>query len=629
MAYEYTSYSGFGGTNGVVSEQSAQLVAEVFKKAGTVTESGNKYADRIRGKALQWVKGKVEQQMSAALPYINRAEQLAREGFQTYAQVKESIDRIRGGKITPDASGALNVIDAAGSAIQAVTRFGQTLGLSNRVVRQVGEWGGVATSCASMIASNYIAGAMGCALSVFGQLFGNLAQKPTRPDSPQTPMAYLVPVPQAMPFVAADATRLAQVLAHRYDVPSFRSMLAKLGPLADTQGIYAWLLGAYTPPPQYGDPSNVTDSVPAHTLRTLLNMLDFERGAAQVDANIRLGLQAIAGYREGAGEPFDKLAQRYDWYHDINIEAIELGSYFARAAIAHHGSPVAGVKMQCGAEHMSTYHPESTACKVGWFHDSWTGEVDFGPFLRLDELLNFFSAVGFVEYRRGEGRKAEEATGVGGNLVVQLRHVQDVRGTSAHYGRQCWTNLKRDDAHDLQNCASLVNHMRAGEVWAFKEIAAVRLLAAMSYVHLNWRWSDRSPAPGLVGDLISRVRGQVKDEFFELSLPIDPRQAEGRGRAWKQKPYGQPGKPQHYVNRKGSTTVWLTGIVPFSSGINGSWLAQRILDREALIGTLRAEPTPLKARTFSFDPNYQGTGGNIGTVLVLGAAALAAMKFLK
>lgn len=486
-------------------------------RVGT-TEYQQKLAEHTYNWAYQQAWGAVDR--LAANPTIAKIRQVGDAGAVLTGQGLKLYGGFRSGKFTADAGG---VIDASMAFAKFTESFGKVLsavGVDDTVVREVVGWSGVAAGCGAGIAAGTtagvggtIVGAVACAFSFVGKLFESLSAAQYYLPAHE-PRSVFAPNPDSQPIIAADAFRLAHVLRHHYGITSYRELYNRV----DSRPTMEWLTARYPREP----PQGVQAKTPsAHNLRTILQMLDRESGsAAAANRNVGTGLAALAGYRSGLDPAGRSLYMRYDSDHDINVAAVESAAYFARGSIAATGSPRVAFKIHNGGD-ISNWMERMSSADV---------QPNLAPFLRVDELNNYFAAVTATELGRGDPINEVYLKHFGRYNPVKLSFVDNVTRDGQNpkrFSPSCWTNLRRAGIAICEDDVYEPLHSISPPAALLKEFGSMRLMAAFSYMHLTYMWSEKR------SDMIADIPAVQNEQDLFLRVPVDPRQATPSGSVWK------------------------------------------------------------------------------------------------
>jgi hypothetical protein len=229
-----------------------------------------------------------------------------------------------------------------------------------------------------------------------------------------------------------------------------------------------------------------------------------ERGRAQAEMAGGASLHPTVFHPNGGR----RLWHRYYEDNDINVPAVELGALLARSAIAARGTPISSVHIW-GIDRQA--------------YDKFDWEIDFEPFMHVDELLNFFVAVTIQEMNDGLNPVApyDKAFGPMWRTVCETaqdpKRVGGPKACDPGFSESYWTNLL---PHKTRK--EIVAGVWARNPQALKDFAVIRLVSAWSYMHMLYNWTYASGQQ----DIIAMTdKASVTDPFFELKAPVDPRQA--------------------------------------------------------------------------------------------------------
>ena len=595
-----------------------------------------------------------------------KAGQVVFSSGQAVTNLGKAIKQIKSGKM--DASGIANVAQngfAMFENIAAIVSMGNT-----KAAAEISKWAKVGVNCSAGIVAAGPWGGLTCGLQVLSNFLDYVFGGEHKEDW-KTPRTIFVPDRLSVPLIAADASRLASVLKYYYGVESYQQLYQRL--LGHEE--FLWLYGSesaggYPDVPKMDAEGRVVaqddTSLPGHNLRTILQILSLGMGASAALNNVRDGLAAVAGWRHGSFDPPGRgLYRRYEWDQDINHHAIGTAAYWGRMASA------ASQDLRVNAVVMASGDTE------GWNRQSLGGgraTFDARSFIIVDELINFFGAVTRREVTT-EGvqgaRSIADRYGFGSHTPTKHLYVslQDRRGESENvgtsYSKRCWTNLQRSTGH---NC-SLQSKVGAADNAALRDFGTVRLMAAFSFLHQSYLWSSRYADRRWKLDPIRIIAKPTGTAIDELLTPVDPRTVLGTGLH----PNEVPPTAGHRapVLQRASTRVFsVSGTMANSRTWDPSIgyapavalplkLEQKINQEQAALQRgLRKAPTsqqktwflpdvavrqaqrameqagagsglmlrdPFKYGFVLHEPKKSGAGG----VVLLGAAALLAMKFLK
>jgi len=664
-----TRYIGLGAdtTQQAIDEgtkAASQAIADSVAERGTRTH-------RIAQGATQWSMKQLDAQIDAFKK--TQAGKIVWQSGQVADSVTGMVNAAKKGDYTGDASGVFNVARDGFNLIENTANLAVMISASSEAVaREVVGWASVGASCAAG-ASVAGWGWLACGLSVIAKMFDYVGAAPYQ-EAWTTPRTVFKPDQASAGLIAQDALRLAQVLKHHYGVRSFAEMYSRLG--GGKIDTFKWLLretGVYPYAPRMVNGRIITQQgapVPGHNLRTILQLVDFKRDAEAAHDNTRDGLAVLAGYRSGLEPAGRGLFLRYESDHDINQRSIANGAYFARAGIGTQGH----ARLRCDvtrAGDLSGWPKVSAQFYARVL-------VDFRPFLIVDELINFFGAITareLVTIGLNNRQMLINSYGFGTNNPTKHLFVSDLTGQQTGggsdpqraYSNVCWTNLSRATGTNCMLQNALISGSVSDEV--LREAGAIRLMAAFSYLQQDWMWSSNFDE--LRQDPISRVAAIPRDALGvptnpadEMALPVDPRQAFGTNLATEE----VPTSPRHgtigrqYAQLAAQDGSALAFFVPGSNGYvsarrSPSYLHQLIAKRASLIQNILkkasvfiAQPiwyvakTPEEARAavtqMWLEARAKGVDieaalraaqqpSGAGAAVLLGAAALLALKFLK
>lgn len=431
------------------------------------------------------------------------------------------VTKAQAGKYKADASGIASAAHDVDQFIGSMLAVGFAAGANPRVLNSIRSWTSVGTTCAvggtAAITSagvGAVAGGIACAMSaiaaVLGEVFGSVPPPRASYDQPRS---IFVLSRDNKPSVATDAIRLAKVLRHHYGVQDWWSLYSKLNL---TQ--FAWISGdPYPDRPPTADASGRVASpdrpIPAHNLGTILQMLcgqQFGWDSSRANINVRDCFAILSNYRTGVEPSGRPLYMRYMSDNDINVETIGNGAFFGRCAAATSSHTRVRARMS-GGDNLK-----------GWPGNKmfpYLSSVDFLPFVQVDELINFFAAITYVELAQyGRGYMADYR--IGSHNPVRFMTVGDIQssgklGSVQGYSSKCITNLRRSTQPNA--CGELDSQAWGGGREALREVGALRLMSAFSYLQMMWQWSS--------DDTGKRKDPMVIHEANNITtVPVDPRQ---------------------------------------------------------------------------------------------------------
>jgi hypothetical protein len=578
--------------------------------------------------------------------------------------VTRMIDKIKQGEM--DAAGIADVSGAGLAVLGNVTAIIAAAGGSGAAVREITKWATTGANCAAGIAATGGLGVFSCGLQVVAGLLEYITSGPYT-ESWDTPRTIFVPTEASRGMIAADAARLASVLRYYYDVPSYLSLYERLAVHEE----FRWLRsndipgaggslngdGRYPPRPVMVNGKVVTEStpIPAHNLRTILQVMSLGMNQTSALGNARDTLAGVAGWRSGVEPAGRGLYQRYEKDHDINQHAIATAAYWGRSVAAVGRGTTTTISVFGNSGDVNDWPRKRTNYYV-------PVTVNLRPFIVVDELINFFGAVTSREIQQGGASNLTEKYGLGVQNPTMHMEVCGTQRTgepnscqAGKYSKICWTNLSRATGG---NCdIGLILGMPSMEL--LRDVGAIRLMAAFSYLHQTYLWSGRDIGTRMANDPIRNLPARGDDAVSELRVPVDPRQLVGNTLA----PEEQPPSNAARVGRISRASTRVEGPLVPAPNENGvvSWarkspttLRQYIERDQAIIKnalkqsgqkilqivTRATTPADLTAammqiRASGIDLNAalanakRTESGGVGTALALGAAALLALKFLK
>jgi len=445
------------------------------------------------------------------------------------------VTNAKAGKYKADAGGVVNFAMDTARFLNSFEALGAQIGGSaGAVVAEISSWGQVAAGCAAGLATGPW-GAIGCGLGFLNKIFGLFAGTPPPYAAANWVVRTLFkPRNTAMPYIARDTIRLGQVLTHWYGIQTYKTLLNKLS--IDT---FTWM-GNYPEKPDIvdGQKLGAKKPIPGHNLYTALHMLSGPQLPQYAHASIDNALTFLAAIRGRAGMEGPgagrQLYMRYVVDNDISVDAIAHGAYIGRSAIAKQG--IALLNCSINAKDGSRSHIqrflEGYIFKILAGEESLTLLCDFTPFILLDELLNFFGAVTLREVKSEGARAFIDNYGLGNDLPLAHIYVHDSDrsgkppqdgGVSPEFEAEpnCRTNLLRNPSE----CGTWNDVLIATPppTSTLRETAAVRLCAALSYAHMQYRWSG-SAEPYRKDPFLAIEPINKADPTHEMRLPVDPRQ---------------------------------------------------------------------------------------------------------
>jgi len=566
-------YAGLGGTEAdqvsqtgksLVAAAAANVVPPGTKKYDYAVAAGNFIVDQ----GVKYLEKGLNTDAGRAVVSTNVA----------VGQVWDFIESAKKGELKADQDGVLKTVQMTEAIFGSLSSIAVATGnaTAKRVMSEVSAWGAIGGTCAVAAVSSGPTmgfGMVACALGALAKLLDYIISPSEFNEDVTCPRSLYMPEGtlnqdgsfQPGQVAAQDVMRLSRVLRSYYDVRSYGTLAARLGadPILDgcddldpyNTGYcinqFQYLLQnskeSYPAAPTIRADGSITPigkPLPSHNLRTILQLLDFEAPtAAAAFANGEAGLAALAGYRSGLEPGGRGLFRRFSWDHDVSQVVIANGAFFGRSAIAASGSPTTQVKIRNGGD----VAPYTGVAGSGYATKIVT--VNWLPFIRLDELLNYLAAIVLEEYRLGIGDQTANGLGVDrGKTPIRFLYVrtQDTQGEpepGKSYSSYYWTNL-----YSVQRSGSVRDAM-PGNIEAVREYAALRLMMAFSLVHQHWTWSERRSqrSSAMNPDLF-----QLPQEGGILDTPADPRQVIDGRLAARETPAGAAGTVSHANGLNGS-----------------------------------------------------------------------------
>lgn len=564
----YGSYDGFGAT--------PPAWETIVRSAGggSVLDAAKKHAAKIPEKyrkvafTFAYVKAREAYEKIRKDPTVQQvikigdaAAVVGQKTVDTVAAVRKMISG-RGG-FTHDASGMADASKMVHGVVSSIGNLVETIDPGSDAAKAFG-WATTISACGVSIAAGSMAGPAGtiggavtCGVTVMMKFISGLSKDPRVPNT--QPKAMFMPNEEQTPLISLDATRLASVLKYHYGVNSYREMYTKAGFEPGGAAIMNYRAGylssqLFPPRPAIvnGQFKSSSQAPPAHDMYTILGlMLGVQKLKDQLKEPESFETDLIAKLRSQSGqEPEgEELETRYANQHDVNVAAIETGAWVAKQLIERYG--VTSSYDEGGQEF-------ATAKEFG--HGGWGYRLDQTlPWMMVDELLNFFTAVTVRELKDGaKPHIAYLATGLPVKLLVA--HDTDRRGMSWTQGqfqsKHCWTNLYRAG---IANCRDLIDKVPGMNFRVIKEFAAIRLMAAFSYMHMNYMWTAHTPT-GQQTDLIASVPPvNPSDPVAHLQIPVSPLRRENTGSKRLKARRGTTGFDIDVVR------TWRTGNTPQSA----------------------------------------------------------------
>lgn len=485
-------------------------------------------------------------QAMIAADYIGgtQAGKAMRHAGSAGAMAYSIIAKAKDNKYSPDASGVVDAAQDVDRFLGSVLSFAGAAGANQEVLNKISSWTSVGTTCAIGVTAavtstgvGAVAGGVACAFAVLGQVLAEIfgAEKTAIAGHDRARTIFQMNA-ENKAMIAGDALRLAKLLRHHYGVRSFRQLVSALD-----HRKFTWISQKFPGRPPAGPDRKLTspeEVIPAHNLDTILHMMaaqQYKENASFALKRVQDGLAILAEYRNDVEPSGRELFQVYNEDNDINVQTIGNGAFFGR----------------CAAATTSSCRVKGTLLKSNdtrsWPGGNGTHTVDMLPFVQVDEMINFFAAVSRVE-QLTYGRGYLQQYRFGLHNPVRFMSVGDSGSISTkwdEYSRKCWTDLRSESGQDpmRRNCDQLISKVLNGEHAALREFGAMRLMAAMSYLHMSWYWS---------GDADRQDPLAIDEELNEINAPVDPRQVihHGGGRVTLRNDDGfMPDAPKSKVAR--------------------------------------------------------------------------------
>jgi hypothetical protein len=524
----------------------------------------------------------------------------------TAMSVAEFVEKAKDGTYQCTPSG---VVDATAGAMRILGGVFDTIrqaGVNSKTLDEVTGWIAVGATCT--------AGAVGgppgwiaCGLSVLGKvltiLLGDKGSTVYDWKSPRSVFQLGDAGQGAM--ISNDVVQLARVLRWYYTT-NYDDMYQRLGNggIEEFQ-VYVVSSGRYPQKPRMGTDGAIASNspVPAHTMRSLLQMLSFGYTAEGARDNVRNCLALLAGYRSGKEPPGRGLYARYEADQEINATTIANGAFFGRCAVATYGHALVDGRVNTGGDlDLSGYHSAKGIVAANQQVAAvQLPALDFTPFIVVDELINFFGAISYVEqrlgrnpalvYRFGEWSPVRHLT-----VCMDDRQGGDNDGPPAcarlDEAAKCWTNLRRAPTDDLDSsCPNVAAAVGWLNEYALREFGAVRLLAAFSQMHMGRNWQT---VPGSM-DPLAEV-DVVGDPT--VIAPVDPRQIIPEGSFIPVAGAGRTQQTRYLVraeDRDSELVELRNGFDGGANGANRGWVYPAVVEvqragREVLFVCVPAGP---------------------------------------
>lgn len=503
--------------------------------------------------------------------------------------------------------GSLDKVKDVDSLIKSTIQFADSVGANKDITSTIQQWASVAVGCATaMLGSGPMWGSIGCAAMA---LLNALSQKaPGATTTPSNvPLALLVLSPNIDPFrpeitqttiVARDAMLLAQVLKHHYGLTSSRTLYNML----------AWSGDAFSEgEPQTPEAADGAIQLWGRTVQ-VFKLFTGSPDESKPAVDLTSMLLAVGALDQTAPVSWSKtysvlheiarLVCTYDWDEACHCnwpfswDPKGCGSYKLPAQedlLSAHYYAAAGELNQAGIAIGATHGRGRIA--AGLSPESWL------PFIRVDELINFFYAVSLNTRRQDPTTwDLEVDRFLSPYQPIRLFFVPEANR------KRCWTHLNiggvasQSGADNISRNISCSDSLRfklkvdpaGNDVDAQREYASLRLMAAFSYLI----WAERiSYAGRSKADMI-----QVEPKPPVLSVasiaqqPCDPRQVVlSASGAYVPNTYGGVGPWD--VNRGAAVKAGggmygagvFNGAVRAQTTRDGRWLAEWIKVREVTV----------------------------------------------
>lgn len=502
----------------------------------------------------------------------------AKKGFSLYPDIEKWVARTESQGI--DTAGIMdldNIIGRAGAAAQVLAAaFSSDAG---KVLGQITSSLQVAVGCAGSVMAGSAAGPWGtaagavmCGISMLSHVFSTISGN----TQPKGLAVVFVPQQEHAAVIAQDAQRLAVLLRYYYNVPSYAALL----------GAVANAGGKVRNYPLKGS----TDPLPAVGLADLVLLSFALSGGGSAAAPTK-------GYWKYWGLPL------------ANFAAFE--------------APVSSLQ----------YHIPSISSIIEGTEKAVADLGSGGPYAAagrtLLEWINYFAGVTATSLGVPEDTE----------LYPLLNTSLPVRFERTGYNAQTWANSDwfNGDLRQLNN-ALLISGQN--DTRALQAVGLIRLMAAFSYLHLQ---HFRADPRGLPATTVSTLRAgrdviaelpvlSFSDAASALRLPISPRAtnngvptpqaiaASSRKLMSRAEEIEDAAKSGVRVDLAGSAAQQLT----FSqAGVISSNLPD--IDPRVAAGQIQLYTGPKTSADLYAIPAAGGAGG----IILLGAAALLALKFLR
>lgn len=512
----------------------------------------------------------------------SKALSMANNFYATGLKIGQMADK----GFSADASGIIGISTIANGAVATITDFFELVGAPGvgRAVAEVGGWAQVGLGCAAGFAAggggaSAVTAAVGCSFSFISKLMsmfkGAPPQAQMRADQER---ARLFPfdntVAQAM---VIDAARVAAVLKGFYGVQSYDGIANRLklefdgtsGKLmARDSTTYLW--GTY---PREAAEGQRQKAVPAFDLKQLMYVLspgtniiswrgcDTRTDPAACNAwhNLNnafafvsmLAMHKMQGirYLPGGRDVF----ARTNWDSDISVDVIELGAKIAREQIGKKQAPVITTDILCLTFGNEAYF------RCDNKYDKPRVTIDMSPFLIADELIEYFAAVTIRELAenvqitdKGETVPMLSAYARHG-LPVRWRVVGGLGNTKGDpkqnlFNDSMMSNFPDDWRKSMKrsDISEIITKAISGDARALKQLGLLRLISAMSYLHMQYRFSSHRNIQRIentLNDMVDKLEANSAGATFaEVENPVNPRQAVNMGAKWRLNPINRQAK---------------------------------------------------------------------------------------
>jgi len=350
---------------------------------------------------------------------------------------------------------------ASGAAV-TVQNIAEAFGVGGQVLNKMVSSLDLASGCMSDMATQGMWGMASCGTRMLGSIFSKFKKQPVNP------MAYVWSVftphndDATSDIIASDAQRLAAVLKYYYRVSSYEQLYNLKRSVDFSSGSNSkW----------YDYPSRDGSSpFPG------CSMTEIAQFALAMAGGVRPAYDDI---KSGPFPVFDYLPPMKYW-----------GSKY-RALSGGASSPAIADVVGGGL----------AAAKVGVAGGAWARAA-----VTIVELINFFAAVTAIDRTSA-------------NPFVS--YGLPVRTTRTGYSASEWTSY--GDWYNTKD--DLVDGVKADDARAHMTIGAFRLMAAFSYMHMQYKLGRRTISTDTgaknVGDLIAAV--EVRGPNVSVRMPVDPR----------------------------------------------------------------------------------------------------------